>query len=474
MSSLSEIENPMFDIVSGASIDSSVSNVIFRKYEPDVAITDTTTSININVRDLREFISLSNSYLEVRGKFGSTGNSVAMGATHRPALECGATSLFNQSRLRINQVLVEDNFSTSHLNAFVKQLTTQSKDYQDTIGRNSGFILDRGDGGNLDTANAALTAFNAGPKTNNGYLERRLELGGAVITQATTGGDSTANPAKSYTIRLADLFSFCTVNKVIRGTTLRIELNLRSKEERMYSQVSGSYFYPTNVNLYLAVVEPSLEVQAKLEGILASPVAMPYQYVNWKTYQSDTLPGTTLTRSFTFSIQSQKPLGAFVYAQRSINTGSEDLFNSMVFDSARVNFVQMRVNNKLYPYTPYEPDFSEHSDGTTVSAGASSISREYEELCKFMSKNYNVDSGIAISPREWEQLYPIYYIPLYNLPDASSYQLTLDTKLRGNVDAAITNAGRNRGNNITFYLTLMTLGEVQIKSDGQGVQIYNM
>ena len=473
MSSLSEIENPMFDIVSGASIDSSVSNIIFRKYEPDVALTDTTTSININVRDLREFISLSNSYLEVRGKFDSTGNGVAMGGAHRPALECGATSLFNQSRLRINQVLVEDNFSTSHFNAFIKQLTTQSKDYQDTIGRNSGFILDRGDGGNLDNA-TAYTAFNNAVKTNNGYLERRLELGSGSITQATPTGDSTANPSKSYVVRLSDLFSFCTVNKVIRGTTLRIELNLRSKEERMFSQVTGSYFYPTNVNLYLAVVEPSLEVQAKLEGILASPVAMPYQYVNWKTYQSDTLAGTVLNRSFTFSIQSQKPLGAFVYCQRSSSAASEDLFNSMVFDSARVNFVQMRVNNKLFPYSPYEPEFSESADGATTIAGASNISREYEELCKFMSKNYNVDSGIAISPREWEQLYPIYYIPLYNLPDASSYQLTLDTKLRDAVNTNTSNGGRNRGTNLTFYLTLMTLGEVQIKSDGQGVQIYNM
>lgn len=472
MSSLTEIENPMFDILSVASLDTSVSNIIFRKYEPDVSLTDTTTSININVRDLREFISLSSSYIQIVAKVGQSSSS-GCGATHRPALECGATSLFNQSRLRINQVLVEDNFSTSHLNAFVKQLTTQSKDHQDTIGRNSGFILDRGDGGCLDSA-TAYSSFNALAKTNNGYLERRLELSPQVITQATPAGDSILNPSKSYVIRLSDLFSFCTVNKVIRGSTLRIELNLRSKEERMYSQVSGSYFFPTNINLFLAVVEPSLEMQTKLESVLASPVAMPYQYVNWKTYQSDTLAGTTLNRSFTYSIQSQKPLGAFVFAQRSNHVANEDLYNSMVFDSARVNFVQMRINNKLFPYTPFEPEFSESSNGTTTVAGSSNIAREYEELCKFMSKNYNVDSGMAITPKEWEQLYPLYYIPLYNLPDASSYQITLDTKLKGAVDTPITDGLRNRGINLTFYITLMTLAEVQVKSDSQGVQIYNM
>lgn len=471
MSSLTEIENPMFDILSVASLDTSVSNIIFRKYEPDVGLTDTSTSININVRDLREFISLSSSFIELKGRYGQT-SSTACGATHRPALECGATSLFNQSRLRINQVLVEDNFSTSHLNAFVKQLTTQSRDYQDTLGRNSGFILDRGDGGALAVA-TAYTSFNALAKTNNGYLERRLEANPANIDQGV-GGNSTLNPQKSYVIRLSDLFSFCTVNKVIRGSTLRIELNLRSKEERMFSQVTGSYFFPTNINLFLAVVEPSLEMQSKLESVLASPVTMPYQYVNWKVYQSDTLAGSVLNRSFTYSIQSQKPLGAFIFSQRGPNAGTEDLYNSMIFDSARVNFVQMRINNKLFPYTPFEPDFSESSDGTTVVAGSSNIAREYEELCKFMSKNYNLDSGLSISPKEWEQLYPLYYVPLYNLPDSSSYQITLDTKLKDAVGTAITDGQRNRGTNVTFYLCLMTLAEVQVKSDGQGVQIYNM
>lgn len=461
MSQLNEIVDPQFDILEVGSVDTSIANTIFRKYEPDVSLTATTTSININVRDLREYINLANSYLEIRGVFTGSVSDFTTGVpiTGRPALECGATSLFNQSRLRVNQVLVEDNFSTSHYNAFVKQLLTQSKDYCDTIGRNSGFIPDK----NTGIADEAET--NWGTK-NAGYIERRADAS-AVVNNTNYG--AVAVYKKSYVIRLHDLFSFCSVNKIIKGTTLRIELNLRPVAERVFNAVGGAnnaFYHVQNCNLWLAVVEPSLELQAKLEGVLASPVSIPYNYINYKTYQSDTSNSTV--RSFTFSIQSQKPLGAFVYAQRPAN-GTEDLYNTMIFDNCRTNFVQMRCNNKLYPYQPYEPEFATNADGSLAGTG-SICAREYEELVKFMSKNYNIDSGALITQKEWENLYPIYYIPFYSLPDATSYQLTLDTKASGNLSAA---AG-TRGQNTTWYLTLMTLAEVQVKSDGQGMQIYSM
>lgn len=466
MSQLNELVNPQFDILEVGSVDSSVANTIFRKYEPDVSLTATTTSININVRDLREYINLANSYLEIRGQFSAsdTADNVApAGGAQRVALECGATSLFNQSRLRVNQVLVEDNFSTSHHNAFVKQLLTQSKDYCDSIGRNSGFIPDKNTGASNGTVGNA--AYNAG------FVERRADA-----TASTDLADGSAvNPTslirKSYTIRMSDLFSFCSVNKIIKGTTLRIELNLRPVKERVFGSTASSlYYHVQNCNLWLAVVEPSLELQAKLEGVLASPVSIPYHYINWKTYQSDTL--NTTVRSFTFSIQSQKPLCAFVYAQRNNIGADETVFNSMVYDSALTNFVQMRCNNKLYPYQPYEPQFGIASNGANTSG--SFCAREYEELVKYMSKNYNTDSGVIITQKEWENLYPIYYIPFYSLPDSTSYQLTLDTKASAQLSADFTSGGQNRGQTVTWYLTLCTLAEVQVKSDGQGMQIYAM
>ena len=467
MSQLNELVNPQFDILEVGSVDSSVANTIFRKYEPDVSLTATTTSININVRDLREYINLANSYLEIRGQFSSsdTADNAVPAATARVALECGATSLFNQSRLRVNQVLVEDNFSTSHHNANIKQLLTQSKDYCDSIGRNSGFIPDKNTGGSVSTVGNA--SYNAG------FAERRADA----IAIADIIDNDSANPTvlikKSYTIRLSDLFSFCSVNKIIKGTTLRIELNLRPVKERVFgTSASALYYHVQNCNLWLAVVEPSLELQAKLEGVLASPVSIPYHYINWKTYQSDT--SNTTVRSFTFSIQSQKPLCAFVYAQRSNSAGAnnENQFNSMVYDSALTNFVQMRCNNKLYPYQPYEPQFGIPSDGANPTG--SFCAREYEELVKYMSKNYNTDSGVIITQKDWENLYPIYYIPFYSLPDSTSYQLTLDTKASAQLSANFTSGGQNRGQTVTWYLTLCTLAEVQVKSDGQGMQIYAM
>jgi len=473
MSQLNELVNPQFDILEVGSIDTSVANTIYRKYETDVSLTASTTSLNINVRDLREYINLCNSYLEIRGHYSGsdTAFNVAPANTPRTALECGATSLFNQSRLRINQVLVEDNFSTSHHTANIKQLLSQSKDYADSIGRNSGFIPDKNDGacsvaGGLDFASSS---FNAG------IAERRADC----LASANVGGNAVAatipvNPTtivrKAFTIRLSDLFSFCSVNKIIKGTTLRIELNLRPVKDRMYGAVSGLFYMVEQCNLFLAVVEPSLEMQAKLEGVLASPVSIPYHYINWKSYQSDT--SNLQVRSFTFSIQSQKPLFAFVYAQRSSSNADEALYNNMVYDSALTNFVQMRCNNKLFPYQPYEPSFGITSAGANTTG--SFCAREYEELVKYMSKNYNLDSGTIISPKDWENLFPIYYIPFYALPDSTSYQLTLDTKASAVLNADFTSGGQNRGQTVTWYLTLCTLAEVQVKSDGQGMQIYAM
>jgi hypothetical protein len=462
MSQLNELINPQFDILEVGSIDTSVSNTIFRKYEPDVSLTATTTSININVRDLREYINLANSYIEIQGHYSgsATAFNTVVVDTARPALECGITSLFNQSRLRINQVLVEDNFSTSHHNAHIKQLLMQSKDFNESIGRNSGFIPDKATGLAVELETSFTTL-------NKGYCERRVDATGQFGVSPNNVANPTTIVRKSFVIRLSDLFSFCSVNKVIKGTTLRIELNLRSAVERMFSGAIGAYYLVQNCNLWLAVVEPSLELQAKLEGALSSPISIPYSYVNWKTYSSDTNNSTV--RSFTFSIQSQKPMCCFVYAQRSPVVGTaEDLYNSMVYDSAQTNFVQMRCNNKLYPYQPYEPSFGQASNG--VSTTGSFVSREYEELVKYMSKNYNTDSGAMITPKEWEGVYPIYYIPFYSLPDATSYQLTLDTKA-----SIALNADYNvRGQTVTWYLTLCSLAEVQVKSDGQGMQIYAM
>lgn len=474
MSTLNSIVNPQFDILETGSFDDSVSNTIFRKYEPDVGLSENTTQIVINVRDLREYMNLSNSYIEVRGVFCRSGPA-NLQSTDRPALECGATSLFNQSRLRINQVLVEDNFSLSHHNAFVRQLVSQSKDYNETVARNSGFILDKQTGLAVELANSITSpvggfvnatnyGIDASSTYNEGYNLRRQEA---------LGGNNAASPAtqikKSYCIRLSDLFSFASVNKVLKGVTVRIELGLRSLTERMFQSTATGQFNITNCDLYMAVVEPSLDTLSKLEDVLSSPVEIPYNYVNWKTYQSDTLNSTS--RSYTFSIQSQKPICAFVYAQRSMAAGgSEQTFNSMVYDSALVNSVQMRVNNKLFPYTPYEPVFG--ADATLANTTGSFVARPYEELLKYMQKNYNVDSGALITQKEWENLYPIYYINLGSLPDSTSYQLTLDAKSSATLGAD--SAAGSRGQTLTWYLTLCTLAECKIRSDGNGMSVMAM
>jgi hypothetical protein len=324
------------------------------------------------------------------------------------------------------------------------------------LDRNSG-LADGQEFGNSSNGAAQVRNVNF----NAGYLARRQDATG--LDTASNANITAGTYKHTYVIRLSDLFSFCTVNKTLKGVTLRLELGVRDRLERKFNGTSSTLveFTLSDVDLWLAVVEPSLEVGSELESLLAGQVNIPWQYVNYKTYQSDTVVQSAATnRSYQFSIQSQKPLGCFVYAQRSVHGVSENQFNSMIFDQCSISSVQMRINSKLYPYSPYEPAFG--------SDGSYSV-RPYEELLKFMSKQYDLTSGALINSTEWAKMYPIYYIPFYNLPESQSYQLTLDVKSSAGVvaDTPVT-----RGTSVTYYMTLLTCGEVAIRSDAGSVSVY--
>jgi hypothetical protein len=66
----------------------------------------------------------------------------------------------------------------------------------------------------------------------------------------------------------------------------------------------------------------------------------------------------------------------------------------------------------------------------------------------------------------------LYYINLGSLPDSSRYQLTLDAKTTGTLANAYGTRGFAGG--LTFYMTLCTLAEVKIRSDGNGMSVMAM
>jgi hypothetical protein len=369
----------------------------------------------------------------------------------------------------LNSNLIEDNSTLSHINAFVRGLTTMSPDYASTCCSNTGFSLDTGTGQAVEEDyQIAGGAINRNINFNAGYRERRKQAGG---NETKTDGQLAGSIERSYVVRLSDLFSAANCRKVMKNVNLRIELTTRSQQEMMFQPsavASGSAgtntcrFVITDMDLVIAVHNPSLDVLAGLESELASGNDINYQYLKYQTYESDVGSGGVGSyRSFTFNTSSQKPIGAFLTTQRlKTDIGAERNYNSMIFDNCNLSNVRMKVNGKQFPYSEFECAFS--NDRVLKN-----YARPYEELLRFMSKNYDISSGALITSDQWANLYPLYWVPFHNLSPSASYQLTAEVK-RKTGDFAVGDGSRHL-TNYKIYMVLLTVGEFTISGDRSGV-----
>ena len=132
----------------------------------------------------------------------------------------------------------------------------------------------------------------------------------------------------------------------------------------------------------------------------------------------------------------------------------------MVFDNCNLSAVRMKINGRQYPYSEYEMGFS----NDRVSKN---YARPYEELLRFMSKNYDISSGALITSDQWANLYPLYWVPFHNLSPSASYQLTAEVK-RKTGDFAGGDGSRSL-TNYKIYMVLLTVGEFTISGDRSGV-----
>ena len=209
MSNLEEVQKPEYNLGRTMQIDRSSDNIVYRVYKPDVAYTAPTSdsvpsNIVYSLRDLGEFFLLSDSYISVVGKFVQLDGD-PLDENDRPSLECASTSFFSQSRLRLNSQLIEDNSTLSHINAFVRGLTTISPDYASTCCSNTGFSLDTGTGQAVEEDyQIAGGAINRNINFNAGYRERRKQAGG---NETKTDGQLAGSIERSYVVRFCDLFS---------------------------------------------------------------------------------------------------------------------------------------------------------------------------------------------------------------------------------------------------------------------------
>jgi hypothetical protein len=439
--SVIQTKNTMFAVDAKPALDTSIEQVIYRTYTSDTTLQTTSNEVIISVRDVNEFFSLKRSYLEIEGVFEDLAGSGSLSSVDsKVALESqGVVSCFSQSRLRVQNILVEDNQSLSHVNAHVKRMTTKSRESLETKGRSSGAAQDN----TIETSEDPATLYTT---QNLGLVKRRQDAGGVVNAAYA----STTGVRKVFTLPLSDLFSCCEVDKVMKGVSLKIELGLRQGLERVFSITNLDTFNLKKVDLQLAMVQPSLAILGELEGRFSKGDMISYVYPSFKTYESPAVLAPT-SMSYTFNVQSSMPLSAFVGVQQTQGSTS-NYWNSAFYDRANVTELLVKLNGKIFPYERYNVDWN---DGKWMGV--------YEQLSRFREKYAMDNSGLSMTPEVFFKTFPVYYIDFSTVTPASSYQISVESRHSSAPDPINIPAVNSRSNSCKFMLTVVSLAELTVQ-----------
>lgn len=436
------IVNDMFNLKSDALRDSSVSNVIYREYRSEAEPSDLEKNININVRDTSEWMNMNNAYLEVRGRTKQAiGDTVTENSKHAFCLEAGGgAGIFETTRLRVANTLVESNDVYSHYTSFIKNLMTKCDDYHKSVSLSHGFNVD------VSTAkdyNAETRAGNAGVGVRTSLIPR---------TKSVATPYTISESQASFWVPLRHLFSYFSCNKVMKGVQYRLELVRRELYDFILHAATGSQglFSINKVSLWVPIVHPSLSVRASLENMVSSGAKVPWSYMSWKTYASDA--NQELSRRWTYNTQSDKPLGAFLFCKHTRPSAEKEQdFNNMIFDNSGVTSVQLLVNGNRYPYTKYEPNYTNNDKDTT---------RVYAGLMEFLEKNKGEsETGSLVNILNHTTLFPLYYFNLHNIEETSAgYQLSVELD-------------RTNNSSMRMFLVVVSEKSYTIELNSENVQV---
>lgn len=430
----------MFNLKQDGLRDESVSNVVYREYRSETSPTDLDKNINLNIRDTSEWLNMSEAYLEIRGKT-KQGASETLGADTTVPL-CveagGGTSIFESSRLRVANTLVESNDVYSHYTSFIKQLVNSCDDYHKSVGLSTGFNIDR---------------LNTTDDTGNNNLGAQIRQGLMPRVKSGAGTDiapySVAESQATFYVPLRHFFSYFTCKKVMKGVQYRIELVRRELSDYiLHSATTGQGIFSLNkVSLWVPVVQPSLTVRASLENMVSNGATIPWSYMNYQTYASDST--AELQRRWTYNTQSDKPMGAFLFCKHK-RTGTQQNYNNMIFDHSKATSVQLLVNGSRYPYQKYEMKYDSDIDTSRVYAG----------LMEYMGKNQSEsETGSLIDILNHRALFPLYYFNLHNLEETQAgYQLSVELD-------------REDASEMRMYLVVISEKSYTIELNTENVQV---
>lgn len=371
-------------------------------------------------QDISNIYLPSEAELEVEFKVVKLADGTAYNAGDKISLVANGWNLFRRGMLKIGDQIIEDKEDIG-TGSTIMDLVYESREYLKTVGSKKFAYYDTGAGG-VDESPVTLGGADFANKTailnaayNDGFAQRRLLTDGSAV----------------YTIRLPmrDAFGYLRHSNVpIIGSTITFELDRDDRTNRIVFRGAapddGKIEF-TRAEIYMPKVKPSLEVGAQITKDMLSGVPMRVPFYDWKIWTTDL--GTSTQTSWTVTSKSAKPTKVY-FAFRAKTRHNVQTSNGALFDNVGVTRITLDVNNKQFPELAYESNFTTQN-----------FMRLYNAYLQASGKGgpENDDVGVALTAKEWANLYTIYCFDI-SKRDETIFENITSAELRLNVSCANT------------------------------------
>jgi len=394
------------------------------------------TNIRIQLKDVSTFTNLYHGYLELQVRIRkndlNAGAEVPFANGTNIAIVNGIQSLFSRCVLRVQNQIVET-LDEQHLTYMIKSLLHYSEDFARSSGSNEFYFKDTGDLGATATSVKeyditfvtdgtpadGIEAVKSNPSYNKGFVERKAR---------TNSADGVAFKVVTCIIPLASLFGFCSIDRVMSGNQIAVELTKSGAEQHLHKAGGDDGFVSLDkVAMWLPRIMPNTEVELGLKSALGGGVVSDYHFPTYNSYVSSNLPTSAGSNVFKVLTQSEKILHAFVMLRKSI-AGQVDV---KCLTRDEIQTLEVRLNGKTYPSRRY--------DNLKTEEGKA---RAYHELLNYMNRGDDYSSGVQLSLEEFKTR-SIYSFDLSNQPENwSKSPSTLEVV--GSLDASGGNPAEDR------------------------------
>jgi len=507
-----------------------------------------TTFYRLYSTDGESFYYLPSAMLEIEF-FSYSDNS----SSRTPVVENTVTSkalasnpwlLFQDAKLLFNDELVSQVLNPGKLVHMIL-LTEKDKGYIKSVGANSGYYIDEvSDRATLNagTAGDYITAFwdatgvtdSAGSATvtlpvatttgtagvidtyapkgmyNEIQISRKL-FGGVTGIQAVRKNPNfdqafkdkiDAAVAVSGTVSrriflpLKDLFPIMSMDRVIRGTKIEIQMNKQTNATNYMfgsettvasskATATAGFIDITKMRLWVAKLKPSVAAYAKVEKQIAANPSVEHEYENYQIYsQLYPLP-ITGDGTFTVSHKQNKPKRIYVAFQYSLRDQSV-LLNPLQFDL----LCQIPMDNAaVLPTHGAVPYNASASVGTglnrvTIEVNGTQVPVQYynpssnTDIARIVNDLYEVagvdDERVApITQKNWVTQYPIFGFDT-SMVEGSPYESRTQTviEVKWNDSLGATNTGLGTGASLAYNVWCLVVSEGRAKINSASGRSY--